>query len=152
MQLADLLPDIGRVLAYSPALARALGSVNAAILLCQLIYWLGKEAEPELGIYKTKTELTDETGLNRSEQDIATARLKELGLLTTNYRRQQHRLYYLLHTDAIYEFWEKHQATSPQGESQLSRKLESAFGKVEISFRESWNQLSGKLIPAFVPY
>jgi len=112
MKPSDFLTDIGRPVAYYPALARALGSVNAAILLCQIIYWVGKEADPDLGVYKTKAELTDETGLSEREQETAAAKLLELGLLTTNYKRLQHRMYYLLHIDALAAFWERHDSCS----------------------------------------
>jgi hypothetical protein len=126
MQLTDLLPGIGRTVAYYPALARALGSVNAALLLCQLIYWFGKEADPELGIYKTKAELTEETGLSRREQDAATAKLVQLGLLTMHYQRLDHRMYYLLQIHALTDFWDncqsspKHENAFPEARKRLS--------------------------------
>ena len=36
--LLNLL-DPSEVIAYRPALARALGSINAALFLCQAVYW-----------------------------------------------------------------------------------------------------------------
>ena len=37
MRIGEFLADIGRPVAYYPQLARAVGSVNAAIMLCQLL-------------------------------------------------------------------------------------------------------------------
>lgn len=65
-----LLQD--RPLAYHPALARALGSVNAAIWLGQLMYWDGKGFKHEDGwIEKTAVDMEAETALSGYEQETA---------------------------------------------------------------------------------
>ncbi len=50
--LLDLLAD--RPIAYHPQLARAFGSPNVAIFLGQLLYWTGREADPEGWIWKCR--------------------------------------------------------------------------------------------------
>ena len=61
MKISDALRGLGRPVAYYPSLARCLGSIQAAIFLCQLLYWEDKKQNAY--IYKTSEELEEETGL-----------------------------------------------------------------------------------------
>jgi hypothetical protein len=94
MKLTDILPEVGRPVAYFPRLRRMAGSVNAALLLCQLIYWTGKEASRDGWIYKTAEEIERETGLTRWEQQTARKLLVDRGLLTERYERRHNRMYF----------------------------------------------------------
>lgn len=76
-----VLQKIGRPVAYYPNIAKLLGSVKSAIFLCQFLYWEGKQHDPAGWIYKTREEITEETGLSREEQDGARKRLRDLGIL-----------------------------------------------------------------------
>jgi hypothetical protein len=62
-------------------LARFLGSVKAAILLCQLLYWHGKGEDDPEWFFKTIEELYEETGLTRYEQDSAIRKCKKRGFI-----------------------------------------------------------------------
>lgn len=68
-------------IAYQPGLARVCQSLNAGILLGQLLYWHGLGSRQDGFIFKTQKELFKETYLSRTQQDTAIARLKELGIL-----------------------------------------------------------------------
>ena len=68
MKLTDFLSGVGRPVAYYPSLRRITGSTNATIFLCQLIYWKGKEADPNGWLYKESDEIEVETGLSYGEQ------------------------------------------------------------------------------------
>lgn len=58
------------------------GSINAALLLSNAIYWTNRlPAERDGWFYKTKEEWEKETGLSRKEQDRARQQLIERGLL-----------------------------------------------------------------------
>lgn len=96
MSAIEIMRSIGRPIAYHPALARHVGGVNAAIFLCQLIYWDEKAESEELGVYKTADEWETETGLSYREQAGARKKLRDLGLLTETNQRLQHRIYYKL--------------------------------------------------------
>lgn len=58
------------------------GSINAALMLSNAVYWTNKlPPERDGWFYKTKEEWTAETGLTREQQDKARQRLNELQLL-----------------------------------------------------------------------
>jgi hypothetical protein len=107
MRLSDFLDDIGRPLAYYPQLALCLGSVNATILLCQLFYWDGKQADEEGGwIYKTQAEITEETGLTRRESDTARKVLREKKVLTDKLRGVPPKIHFLINRKALDDLWD----------------------------------------------
>ena len=125
MKLTDFLEDVGRPVAYYPGLALALGGVKQAILLCQMIYWVGKGADPEGWIYKTQEELRDETGLSFDEQRTARKVLCGFDLMSERYARLEHRLYFKVNTDAVNDFWENWR----NGERQFPEMAKPNFGK-----------------------
>ncbi len=92
-----------RPVAYHPLLAKALGSVEAAVWVSQLLYWTGKEADPEGWIYKTQAEWEDETGLSRRNQETARRNLGEegKGVLEEALKQMPARLHYRLNLDKL---------------------------------------------------
>ena len=72
-------------IAFNPALARLAKSAGAGLFLSQLLYWWGKGRKPDW-IYKTISEIQEETSLTRSEQDRAIRKWKELGVLVVEKR------------------------------------------------------------------
>ncbi len=101
MKLDEVVPQAGRPIAYYPRLRQIAGSTNAAILLCQLIYWTGKQRDTEGWIFKTAEELADQTGLTYKEQFDARRRLRQRGFLFDRYARSEHQLYFRLNLDAF---------------------------------------------------
>ena len=79
MRLSDFLSEVGRPVSYYPALVELTDSVTATLLLCQLIYWCGKQDNAEGWIYKTQEEIKYETGLSRAKQETARKVLKDKG-------------------------------------------------------------------------
>ena len=60
------------------------GSINAALMLSNAIYWTNRlPKEREGWFYKTKEEWEQETGLTREQQDKARKQLQECGLIET---------------------------------------------------------------------
>jgi hypothetical protein len=106
MRLADFLQEIGRPIAYYPKLRRITGSTTATIFLCQLIYWSGKQKDPDGWIYKTAAEIEEETGLSEKEQRTARQHLKQRGLIEERYARLEHRMYYRVILEAVNAAWE----------------------------------------------
>ncbi|GEM_PF-3203829 len=105
MRLTDFLQDIGRPVAYFPALKKIAGSTVATIFLTQFIYWTGKQHDPEGWIYKTQEEIEEETGLTRPEQETARRHLKRKELIEETYRGLPRRLFYRVNIAKINDLW-----------------------------------------------
>lgn len=106
MKITDFLSDVGRPVAYFPKLRHITGSVNATLFLCQLIYWEGKQASKTGWIYKTHSEMEEETGLSRREQETARRKLKDLGLIEERLAGVPQRLHYRLDKKKINDAWD----------------------------------------------
>lgn len=76
-----LLRVFDRPIAFHRCLVPVAGSVNAALLLGQLIYWTPRAASHEGWVYKKMDELEEEIGLGRREQETARRALRERGLI-----------------------------------------------------------------------
>lgn len=90
-----------RPILYHPGLAEALGSINASILLCQLLYWHDKGSKKGW-IYKTIVELEEETGISRHKQDTAIQVLENLGLISHKRMGSHGKRHFQVHLSAIY--------------------------------------------------
>jgi hypothetical protein len=106
MRLTDFLQSIGKPVAYYPALNRITGGVMPTLLLCQLVYWSDKGTEPDSWIWKTREQLTEETGLSRWEQERARQELRRHGFIREKFAGLPRRLYFQVQHDAINEAWE----------------------------------------------
>lgn len=108
MKLSEALQGLGRPIPFYPRLARCLGSIPAALLLAQLIYWRDKQTHDYL--YKTAAQLETETGISAKAQRTARTVLRDLGILKDEYFRLGHELRFTLdlaRLDAIWEQFEK---------------------------------------------
>ena len=112
MRASDFLRYTGRPIAYHPRLAKPLGSVNAAILFGQLVYWHDKTNNP-LGVYKTALEIEEETGLSVKEQETARKKLKERGILIETLKRLEHRLFFKIDFDAYDAYMDEYISENP---------------------------------------
>jgi hypothetical protein len=122
VKFTDLVHDAGHPVAYYPRLRRVAGSTNAALLLCQLLYWYGKQHDARGWLFKRSTIVEDdpegridpenqsieqETGLTYKEQLLARRQLRARGLLRERYVRSEHRLYFELDLAAFTEAWKQ---------------------------------------------
>ena len=74
-QTTHLLEVLGeRPIAYHAIFARVFG-IKAAIMLGQLLYWHGRQADPDGWIRKTSDEMEDETALSERSQEGARSAL-----------------------------------------------------------------------------
>lgn len=110
MRLVGVLMGLGHPVAYYPSLNRITGSINATIFLCQLIYWTGKQQDPDGWIYKTQEDIESETGLGRRQQETARRHLVANGLLEEVREGMPARLFYRVNTEAIDAAWESGRA------------------------------------------
>jgi len=77
--IQELIND--RAIAYRALLAKAFDSVSLAILWEQLRYWTDRTKDPEGWIYKSSSDIFNETALTRKVQETARERGRELGIL-----------------------------------------------------------------------
>lgn len=78
----SILKLLDRPIAFHRCLVDPAGSVNAALMLSQAIYWTNRLPKERDGwFWKTGTEWTDETGLSRYEQEAARKLLKQRKLM-----------------------------------------------------------------------
>jgi hypothetical protein len=93
----------GHPIAYFPSLVPVAGSVKAAVLLCQLLYWTPRAKEATGWVYKSQLDLMAETGLSLKEQRQARAELKARQLLEERYDRLDHQLWFHVNVEAYNE-------------------------------------------------
>lgn len=67
MRLSESLKQLGHPVAYYPVLARVFG-MEESVFIAQLVYWTGKQDNPEGWIYKTSEDMQEETGLSYEQQ------------------------------------------------------------------------------------
>lgn len=107
MKLTEFIQDVGRPIAFYPGLRKITGSTTATLLLCQLIYWTGKQADPDGWIYKTSDDIEEETGLSYDEQVTARKQLVKNGFIEEQYKRLDHQMAFRIMASAINEEWRK---------------------------------------------
>lgn len=130
MALADFL---ARPVAYHPALARLVGSVPAAVMLSQAIYWQARVPQsrppgcpgPDWW-YHSIEEWEKETALGRDAQ--AAARKRLAGLLESRHAGLPARMWYRVNLAAVEKMLQNQQtAAVPQTRARQCRKLDGRF-------------------------
>jgi hypothetical protein len=112
MNLADFLSEVGNPSSYYPTIARLIG-LKESILLCHMIWWSGKQSDPDGWIYKTQDELLEALALSKEEQRTARKHLKEMKLLEEKEDRLAHRTYYRPLLNALGTMWESNGGQKP---------------------------------------
>jgi hypothetical protein len=98
MQLVDALD---RPIAFHRCFVTITGSITAALMLSQALYWSKRSKDPEGWFYKTAEEWTEETGMVRSEVENARKRLKIAGFISEKRKGQPAKLFYKVNAEAI---------------------------------------------------
>jgi hypothetical protein len=93
-----------RPVAYYPIYAVGTGSIPCAVALSQLLYWFSTSKDK---IYKTDSELKEETGLSDKEVRTVKKKLKELEFLNITREGVPARTFYEID-------WEKYQSSMSQ--------------------------------------
>lgn len=128
MRLSDFITDVGQPLSYYPSIARLVG-VKECVLLCQFIYWYGKQADPDGWIYKTREDIRDETGMSFREQETARNSLRSKKLLNDKYDRLNHQLFFRVNFETLNELWES--AVSAPKAAPNPQTTKRVFGKTQ---------------------
>jgi len=90
-----------RPIAFYPQLRQITGSIPAAIMLQQLLYWWDRRKGET--IHKTEAEMQAETSLTPAEQKSAIKALKEKGFITVQRKGLPAKRHFIVHEDAINE-------------------------------------------------
>lgn len=99
----DLFYFLDRPIAYHRVFVEITGSVAAAVMLSQAVYWSKRTTDPDGWFYKTQAEWEAETGLSRREQETARKRMAEIGVMRELLKGAPAKLYYKVDTDALAE-------------------------------------------------
>jgi hypothetical protein len=102
---SGVLDWLGHPFNYYPPLAKLVGGVKEAVFLANLMRWsnqaTGRAGIEDGWIYKSAEELQEETGLTYKEQWAARKTLVKLGVLVEQYRRAEHRIYFLVNKKSL---------------------------------------------------
>lgn len=162
--LLDLL-DPREVVAYRPALARALNSPLAALFLCQACHW-----QAIVGVGKWFYKLRDarrgedgkmlppltaseqswewETGMGRSAQQTARKILRDLGLMEESEWGIPNRLHFRINIEKLGEFLAQTQENRQLAESyQLEGRILPTGGQDLTNSMATSDQLEGRILP-----
>jgi hypothetical protein len=131
-----------RVVAYQVALAHAVKSATAGLLLSQLWYWSKHTSERDRDgwFYKTMDDIQEETALTRSEQMTARKKLVDLGLLEEKREGLPARMWFRVNVAQIRILLG---TTGSENKSAGNRKLDSRKSKTAV--RKPANQSAQNL-------
>lgn len=147
MTLNSTLTQTGNAVVYRPALVGIAGSINATILLDQMIYWAEGLQKTGQWFFMTQETITQRTGLSRYEQESARKKLKSRGYLMEKYSGVPRKLYFQLNESAINESWEIYQKTLENHDT--AKKQHACKRKSPVPVCEKSPDLSDKKTQAY---
>lgn len=113
---------LDRPIAFHRFLVEPCGSITAALMLSQAIYWTNRTAQERNGwFWKTAEEWQEETGLTRREQENARALLKSRNLLEEKLVGVPARLHYRVVQTSL-ALLSKLDSTEPPNKIQQNRQ------------------------------
>lgn len=80
----DIRRLLDRPIAFHRCFVELTGSINAALMLSQAVYWSNRTSLEDGWFFKDHAEWTEETGLSRHEQVTAREKLKKTGFWQEN--------------------------------------------------------------------
>ena len=104
---------LDRPIAFHRCFVTLTGSITAALMLSQAVYWQQRTKHEDGWWFKTRDEWTEETGMRRREQETARRRLRQLGLLHEERRGVPAQLWYWVDETRLLELLEKPAQTAP---------------------------------------
>ena len=130
MKLSEALTELGRPVAFYPAIARCLGGVPEALLLCQLVYWHDRAQNRDGWVWKTAEEFSEETALSYKEQKRARHRLRALQVLQERPDRLRHRTFFRIDLEALDSLWRRWLDEGRPDRRKSSAKAQAACSKL----------------------
>lgn len=94
---------LDRPIAFHRGFIRLTGSVTAALMLSQALYWARRTSDSEGWFWKTREQWEEETGLTRSEQESAREKLRRLPFWKEERRGVPAKLWFCIDEAALLE-------------------------------------------------
>lgn len=98
--MSSLTAYLDRPVAFQRIFVTLGAGITGALMLSQAIYW-ARRTEEDGWFYKTIADWTEETGLSRTEQENARAKLQKLGVLEVERRGIPAKLYFRVDIEAL---------------------------------------------------
>lgn len=98
-ELIDTLTE--RPVAFHRGFVKLTGSINAALMLSQAMYWRKRTKDENGWFYKSREEWEQETGMTRREQENARSKLLASGLWEEWRDRINHRIYFRVKMETL---------------------------------------------------
>ena len=99
--IPHLLQLLDRPIAFHRCFVTLTGSVTAALMLSQAVYWQKRTTNPDGWWYKSHEEWTEETGLKRRELEAARIKLRALEVLEEKRTGSPAKLWYRIDLNAL---------------------------------------------------
>jgi len=114
--IGQVLSEIGYPVSYYARVAQAVGGMGPGMFLCQILYWTGgkdgqrRGRDPEGWVYKSRSEILEETAMTRTEQETSRRKLRAIGILEEKKAPHPHTyrevLYYRVDMAKLHEVYE----------------------------------------------
>lgn len=128
---------LDRAISFQRCFVTLTGSVNAALMLSQAVYWHIRTDDSEGRFYKSQAEWEEETGLSRYEQESARKTLRGLGFWHEERVGMPAKLYFRIDEEKLQKMLDK----LPQSSMRKSRILERGKPADKIaSFPQAINE------------
>lgn len=95
---------LGKPIAFHRIYVQLAGSITAALMLSQAVYWSQRPSQPDGSFWKTTEEWEEETGLSRREQDTARKALRRLPFWYEKRRGIPAKMFYRVDLNGLFEF------------------------------------------------
>lgn len=126
-------------IAFNPDLARVLGSVNAGLILSQLLYWWKKGWDPN-SFFKTVEELEEETSLSPKQQLSAIRKCTQKGVISVSRKGLPPKRHFVIHFDNIISLLKKD--SERQSKKQIQNWLKTRHSNTPNGLKQL-----GQLLP-----
>ena len=111
---------LDRAISFQRCFVTLTGSVNAALMLSQAVYWHLRTNDPGGWFYKSQDEWEEETGLSRYEQEGAREKLRKLGFWNEKRDGMPAKLFFQINEELLQTQLDE----IPQSSMRKSRTLE----------------------------
>ena len=143
--IIDLLD---RPIAYHRCFVTLTGSVTAAVLLSQAVYWSRRTGAGNDGwFWKTSADWEEETGLTRREQDTARGILRELGFWEEEKRGIPARLWFRLDQEQLEQLLTSEKTSLAESAKLDRRKAPNWTGGKRQTISENTSETTTTLPP-----
>jgi hypothetical protein len=92
---------LDRSISFHRCFVEITGSITAALMLSQALYWTPRSSTKDGWFYKSEKEWNEETGLTRSEQEGARKKLRQCGFWQEEKRGIPCQLFYRVDLDKL---------------------------------------------------